>query len=164
MAEYILTSVEPSQVEMYLKGEKDTEVRKSAPNPKARLGKEITEVPFIIKTKGSNSGYIRAEVSQVIRSEDTDELWDENKEKVKFGISKSRYDDYYSKRNNSEAVLIVFENVQIINPPVKGLPGTQTYRYVDIDEEEYEFESLDSSHTQELIEKTEEIQRKLEEK
>jgi hypothetical protein len=149
---------------MYLKGEKNTEVRKSAPKPKSRLDKEIAKVPFIIKTKGSNSGYIRAKVSHVRRSGDKDNLWNENKEKVKFGITKSRYDDYYSSGNNSEAVLIIFENIQIINPPVEGLPGTQTYRYVDIDEEYYDFEDLSSSYTQELIEKTNEIQRRLEEK
>lgn len=163
MAEYILTSVEPSQVEMYLKGEKDTEIRKSSPNPESRLDKDITEVPFIIKTKGSNSGYIKAEVSEVFRGNDPDKLWEEHKDSLKLGISKSRYDDYYSTRS-SQAVFIVFENIQVINPPVDGLPGTQTYRYVDIDEDEHNFESVGGSYTEELIEKTKEIERKLEEK
>lgn len=164
MTKYILTSVEPSQVKMYLKGNKDTEIRKSAPNPKPRLDQEITEVPFVIKTKGSDSAYVRAEVSGVVRGENTEKLWEENNGKLKFGISRSRYDEYYAGRNSREAVLIEFGSIQLIKPPIESLPGTQTYQYVDIDEGNHEFKDLGGEYRTELIEKTEEIMRRLEKK
>lgn len=161
MFEYFLISVEPSQVGMYLKGEKDTGVRKSAAKSKTRLNKQLDEVSFIIETKGRNSGCLKADLSKVVQSANKDNLCEQNKENVKFGVRKAKY-DYYRIRNNKDAVLTLFESTQLIQPPVDDMLATQNNRCMEVGEENYKFKDSDVSYTKDLIKKTNKIQRRLE--
>lgn len=153
----ILCSGEVKQIIEYINGNKDTEVRKTKPHPKNHTGKSLEESTILLKLKGTNMAFLEGEVEEV-HSGDPEDLYDKFSEEFKFGISKERYDSYYSNTSNN-AVLVKFGEIRFILPPIEDLPGSQSWRYVEVsDYDTIEFQETSLELKEELVSKVKEVE------
>lgn len=121
----VVTSVYPKQIMSYLMGMKDCEIRKSVPNPGLR-GIDLGETLFVIKTAGSSKAYVLGKSAEVARGH-PNELWDKYSAMYKFGITRDEFFTYYAGRQMAH--IIHFREVEMIFPPLEGIPASQTYLY-----------------------------------
>ncbi len=129
MTEALLCGLDVDQVLAYLQGQKDSELRKTLPNVEMRLGRSLTEVPIVIKTKG-HVAYLIGTADEIIRDFPS-ELW-KYRNKYNFGISKSRFDQYFKNYMRRRAAIIYFEEVKMIYPPLEKFPKYQTWGYLTL--------------------------------
>ncbi|MFW6117695.1 MAG: hypothetical protein ACOC6G_03830, partial [Thermoproteota archaeon] len=121
MSTFVVCGLYPKQILMYLRGEKDCEIRKALPNPQVRLNKNLEEVPMLIKTSGTDLAYIMGVVDETVTGNPSD-LWEKYKDDFKFGISKQEYDNYFKKTDRAN--LIHFQKIRIIYSPLEGIGQT----------------------------------------
>lgn len=159
MVNLILCSLEPQQILSYLRKEKDCELRKVKPNPEKHIDSSLEDSKILVKTKGSTLGYILGTVDNVF-VDDPQTIYEKYHNKYKFGIDKKKYDKYY--RGSNRAVLIHFEKIELLDPPLDDLPGTQTFRYIKRTGVNPIFIS-NKIVVEKLVKKTNEIKKNLEE-
>jgi len=161
MPKTVFCGSDPEQTLSYLKGEKDTEIRKTKPNTEENIGKKITEIPVVIKSMGEEIGFLVGYVDEIVQKEDPKELWEFHSE-YKFGISKKRFDRYF-RGYNGPGYLFHFKKVEMISPPLKDFPRYQTWAYMEIPEDLHTYPLSNKEIKEKYIKKTKEIKERMEE-
>lgn len=161
MPKTVFCGIDPDQILSYLQGEKDTEIRKTKPNTEEKIGKKITETPFIIKSMGEDIGFLVGYLDKIIKSDDPGDLWKFHR-KYKFGISKKRFDRYF-RGYNGPGYLFHFEKVEMLSPPLRNFPRYQTWAYKEIPKNLPTYSLSNEEIREKYIKKTKEIKKKMEE-
>ena len=155
MPRVVVCGLYPKQILAYLNFKKDCELRKAAPS-------ELKETPVLVKCAGSTYAFIVGFVDKVVRGKPA-ELWKKYSKTFKFGIDKATFDEYFAEAK--QGVIIHFSEIKLLHPPLKGVPASQTFRYLIIPDRDWNLYPLtDEKVRKKLIELTLSIQKELKEK